>query len=216
MQVPPPAGASRVSRASIRRGQPLPGRAGAEAGHGRHPKAVLGCDDSARAIIDQEQGRGTHPEMHQVRKGNPWYFGMKAHVGVDSRTRLIHSVVGTAANVADSRMLPALLHGGEREVCHPTDKDLSAGTPDGATRPTRVLRQPSAPARRKPKTGSIGAGAPSCAATLSSASRTTSRARRAPGSSTSSPSSSCASASRKCATAGWRKIPIHCSPAARW
>ena len=56
------------------------------------------------------------PEMHQVKKGNQWYFGMKAHVGVDAGTKLIHSVAATAANVADSRMLPALLHGGEREV----------------------------------------------------------------------------------------------------
>ena len=56
------------------------------------------------------------PEMHQVKKGGQWYFGMKIHVGVDSETKLIHSVTATAANVADSRMLPALLHGGEREV----------------------------------------------------------------------------------------------------
>ncbi len=56
------------------------------------------------------------PEMHQVKKGGQWYFGMKAHVGVDSETKLIHSVAATPANVADSRMLAALLHGGEREV----------------------------------------------------------------------------------------------------
>jgi IS5 family transposase len=56
------------------------------------------------------------PEMHQTRKGNQWFFGMKAHVGVDSRTKLIHSVAATAANVADSRMLPELLHGRERRV----------------------------------------------------------------------------------------------------
>ena len=56
------------------------------------------------------------PEMHQTKKGNPWYFGMKAHVGVDSRTKIIHSVVVTAANVADSRVLPELLHGEERKV----------------------------------------------------------------------------------------------------
>lgn len=54
--------------------------------------------------------------MHQVRKSNQWYFGMKAHIGVDSETKLIHSVAARAANVADSRMLPALLHGGERKV----------------------------------------------------------------------------------------------------
>ena len=56
------------------------------------------------------------PEMHQVKKGNQWYFGMKAHVGVDNKTKLIHSVAATAANVADSRMLPELLHGEETDV----------------------------------------------------------------------------------------------------
>ena len=54
--------------------------------------------------------------MHQVRKGNQWYFGMKAHIGVDSRTKLIHSVVATPANVHDSQVLPDLLHGEETRV----------------------------------------------------------------------------------------------------
>jgi IS5 family transposase len=53
------------------------------------------------------------PEMHQTKKGNQWYFGMKAHVGVDSQTKLIHSVAATAANGHDSQVLPALLHGQE-------------------------------------------------------------------------------------------------------
>lgn len=56
------------------------------------------------------------PDMHQTRKGKQWYFGMKAHIGVDSQTKLIHSVVATAANVADSRILPDLLHGEETRV----------------------------------------------------------------------------------------------------
>ena len=56
------------------------------------------------------------PEMHQTRKGQQWYFGMKAHVGVDSRTRLIHSAVATAANVHDASVLGDLLHGEERRV----------------------------------------------------------------------------------------------------
>jgi IS5 family transposase len=56
------------------------------------------------------------PEMHQTKKGNQWYFGMKAHLGVDSRTKLIHSVAATAANVHDSQVLPALLHGQETRV----------------------------------------------------------------------------------------------------
>ena len=49
--------------------------------------------------------------MHQTKKGNQWYFGMKAHVGVDSKTKLIHAVVATAANVHDATVLPDLLHG---------------------------------------------------------------------------------------------------------
>jgi transposase, IS5 family len=56
------------------------------------------------------------PEMHQTKKGNQWYFGMKAHFGVDSRTKLIHVVVATPANVADSAVLPNLLHGKETRV----------------------------------------------------------------------------------------------------
>jgi IS5 family transposase len=40
------------------------------------------------------------PEMHQTKKGNQWYFGMKAHIGIDSRTKLIHAAVATPANVA--------------------------------------------------------------------------------------------------------------------
>ena len=56
------------------------------------------------------------PDMHQTRKGNQWYFGMKAHIGVDSRTKLIHSVVATPANVHDSQVLSDLLHGEETRV----------------------------------------------------------------------------------------------------
>ena len=56
------------------------------------------------------------PEMHQTRKGNQWYFGMKGHIGVDSKTKLIHSVAATAANVHDSQLLGCLLHGDETRV----------------------------------------------------------------------------------------------------
>ena len=56
------------------------------------------------------------PEMHQTRKGNEWHFGMKAHVGVDAKTKLVHTVVATAANVADSKVLGELLHGKETAV----------------------------------------------------------------------------------------------------
>jgi len=56
------------------------------------------------------------PEMHQTKKGKQWYFGMKAHVGVDSKTKIIHTAVVTAANVADVSVLPELLHGEETRV----------------------------------------------------------------------------------------------------
>jgi IS5 family transposase len=56
------------------------------------------------------------PEMHQTKKGNQWYFGAKAHIGVDSKETVVHSVCTSAASVADKHMLPDLLHGEERKV----------------------------------------------------------------------------------------------------
>jgi IS5 family transposase len=56
------------------------------------------------------------PQMHQTRKGNQWYFGMKAHIGVDSKEGIVHSVCSTAASVSDMHMLPELLHGDENKV----------------------------------------------------------------------------------------------------
>jgi IS5 family transposase len=60
--------------------------------------------------------KGRDPEMRQTRKGNQWYFGMKAHFGVNSRSKPIHAVAASPANVADSGMLPELLHGRETRV----------------------------------------------------------------------------------------------------
>lgn len=56
------------------------------------------------------------PDAHQTKKGGQWYFGMKMHIGVDSKTKLIHAVAVTAANVHDSQLLPDLLHGKETRV----------------------------------------------------------------------------------------------------
>ena len=63
---------------------------------------------------NREQQRD--PEMHQTKKGQQWYFGMKAHVGVDSKTKIIHTAVVTPAHVADATVLPELLHGEESRV----------------------------------------------------------------------------------------------------
>jgi transposase, IS5 family len=63
---------------------------------------------------NQEKQRDA--EMHQTRKGNQWYFGMKAHIGADRDSKLVHTVVVTAANVADVTQTAALLHGQETQV----------------------------------------------------------------------------------------------------
>jgi transposase, IS5 family len=56
------------------------------------------------------------PEMHQTKKGNQWFFGMKAHIGVDADSGLVHSIAGTAANVHDLTPVDELLHGNETQV----------------------------------------------------------------------------------------------------
>jgi len=70
------------------------------------------------------------PEMHQTRKGQQWYFGMKLHIGVDSQSGLAHSAVVTAANIHDKHPLPDLLHGNEQRVygdsAYASQKDLIA------------------------------------------------------------------------------------------
>jgi len=79
----------------------------------------------------KNQTKERDPEMQQTKKGQQWDFGMKAHIGVDSQTKVIHSVAATAANVHDSQVLPELLHGQE-----------TRGWGDAASRGQRaVLRQ---------------------------------------------------------------------------
>jgi len=60
--------------------------------------------------------RARDPEMHQTKKGNQWHFGMKVHIGADSKSGLVHSASVTPANVHDSRELPRLLHGNETRL----------------------------------------------------------------------------------------------------
>jgi IS5 family transposase len=64
----------------------------------------------------KNQEKKRDPEMHQTRKGQQWYFGMKAHIGADRDSKLIHTVVVTAANVADITKTAELLHGQEKQV----------------------------------------------------------------------------------------------------
>lgn len=64
----------------------------------------------------KNQDRQRDPEMGTTKKGGQWLFGMKAHIGVDDKSKLIHTVVAAPGNTADAMMLRRLLHGRERRV----------------------------------------------------------------------------------------------------
>ena len=64
----------------------------------------------------KNQAKQRDPEMHQTRKGNQWYFGLKAHLGADRDSKLVHTLVVTPANVADVTKTAELLHGAETQV----------------------------------------------------------------------------------------------------
>jgi transposase, IS5 family len=91
-----------------------------------HYLASKGLRISTGTIVDAtiiaapsstKNGKGERdPEMHQTRKGNQWFFGAKAHIGVDSKEAIVHSVCTSAASVSDVHMLPDLLHGAEKKV----------------------------------------------------------------------------------------------------
>ena len=72
---------------------------------------IIGAPSSTKNADKQRD-----PEMHQTRKAQQWYFGMKLHIGVDSRSGLAHSAVVTAANVHDKHPIPQVLHGAEQRV----------------------------------------------------------------------------------------------------
>ena len=95
--------------------------------------AAINADLSARGLLLREgtlvdatliaapsstknEKKQRDPEMHQTKKGNQWYFGMKAHIGADRDSQLVHTVVVTAANVADVTKTAELLHGEETQV----------------------------------------------------------------------------------------------------
>ena len=70
----------------------------------------------AAAPSTKNRERQRDPDMHQTKKGNQWYFGMKAHIGADDQSGLVHTVVSTAANVSDISQAAALLHGNETRI----------------------------------------------------------------------------------------------------
>jgi len=64
----------------------------------------------------KNKSKARDPEMHQTKKGNQWHFGMKAHIGVDVASGVVHTLTGTAANEADINQMAAVLHGREEAV----------------------------------------------------------------------------------------------------
>jgi IS5 family transposase len=72
---------------------------------------IISAPSSTKNVEQQRD-----PEMRQTKKGNQWYFGMKVHIGADSKTGLVHRIVVTGANVHDKHPLPDLLHGAEKRV----------------------------------------------------------------------------------------------------
>ena len=89
------------------------------------------------------------PEMHQTKKGNQWHFGMKAHIGVDADSGLVHSVIGTAANVNDVTQGHALLHGEEEVVFADADYPGADKRPEATGVDWQVAMRPGKRAAQK-------------------------------------------------------------------
>ena len=98
------------------------------------------------------------PEMHQTKKGNQWFFGMKAHIGVDADSGLVHTVCTTPANEADVEQVADLLHGKEREVWADSGyRGAQKRLPDSAVqwhiaaRPSDMAKMPEGRAKERAK-----------------------------------------------------------------
>lgn len=83
----------------------------------------------------KNQDRARDPEMHSAKKGNQWYFGMKAHIGVDAESGLTHTVVTTSAHVNDVTQAHACLHGQETDVFGDAGYQGVAKRPENRDRP---------------------------------------------------------------------------------
>ena len=146
------------------------------------------------------------PEMHQTKKGNQWHFGMKAHIGVDVASGVVHKLTGTAANEADINQMAAVLHGREAAVFadagipgRTSGRNIRTATYPGTSRSN------AASSRRCPKGCGIGRSR--------SSGHCRSCGRR---SSTPSTSSKTCSAIRSCAIAARPKTPRSCTPCSPW
>ncbi len=146
------------------------------------------------------------PEMHQTKKGNQWHFGMKAHIGVDANSGLVHTVIGTAANVNDVTQGHSLLHGQEREVFADAGYQGIEKRPDATGVPWNVAMRPSKRVAQRTMNGPWGEF-------VSNLRRP--RPASAPKWSTRFGSSSANSASPRCATKGLQKTQPNWSRCSR-
>ncbi len=85
-------------------------------GHGLRRGTIVDAGIVAAPSSTKNAKRERDPEMHRTKKGNQWYFGMKAHIGVDSESGLTHTLATTPANTSDVAVAHALLHGDEAEM----------------------------------------------------------------------------------------------------
>ena len=81
-----------------------------------HEGTLMDATLLAAPSSTKNKDKARDPAMHQTRKGKQWYFGMKAHIGADANSGLVHTVVGTAANVSDISQAERLLHGQEKRA----------------------------------------------------------------------------------------------------
>ena len=107
-------------------------------------KAGTAVDATLRAAPSSTKNKdgARDPEMHQTKKGNQWHFGMKAHIGVDADSGLVHTVLGTAANVNDVTQGHALLHGQEQVVFADAGYQGAAKRPEATGVAWRVALRP--------------------------------------------------------------------------
>ena len=85
----------------------------ASRGHRLRTGTIVDASIIAAPSSTKNRRRARDPEMHQTKKGKQWYFGMKAHIGVDAGSGLAHSLATTAANASDVTQASTLLHGAE-------------------------------------------------------------------------------------------------------
>jgi IS5 family transposase len=165
----------------------------------------------------KNKSKARDPEMHQTKKGNQWHFGMKAHVGVDVASGVVHTLTGTAANEADINQMAAVLHGEEEAVF------ADAGYTGADKRAEHADRDVSwnIAIKRGIIKACPGEGRGHCRRACGMwRSRWRERCHRCgPGSSTRSTSSKTCSITKSCATAAWprtRRNYTLCSRAPTW